>query len=311
MQVGFIGLGTMGKGMAANLIKGGYDVLVHDINKAAAEPHVANGAKWADTPAILGESCEVVMTSLPGPVEVEAVAVGENGLLTGMKAGSACFDLSTNAPSMVRKLHGQFAEKGVHFMDAPVSGGPHGAASGKMALWVGGEEEIFAKHKAVLDTIGDRARYIGPIGAGSVAKLVHNCSGYAIQCVMAEVFTMGVKAGVEPVALWDAVRQGAQGRRRTYDGLAAQFLSGKFDPPDFALRLAHKDVTLATSLGKEVGVPMRFANMALEELTEARARGWDDRDSRVAMLLQEERAGLEIAVDADAIKAVLEKDGQD
>ena len=111
----------------------------------------------------------------------------------------------------------------------------------------------------VLDAFGDEPRHVGPIGAGSVAKLVHNCAGYVIQTALAEVFTVGVKAGVEPVALWEAVRQGAIGRRRTFDGLADQFLvEAKYDPPSFALRLAHKDVSLATELGREVGVPMRL-----------------------------------------------------
>src|SRR5262249_43621978 len=127
-----------------------------------------------------------------------------------------------------------------------------------------------------------------------------------VQTALAEVFTMGVKAGVDPLVLWKAVRQGAGGRRRTFDGLADQFLPGTFDPPAFALRLAHKDVSLATALGREVGVPMRMANLALEEMTEALNRGWAQRDSRVAMLLQEERAGVKIEVPLDQIKDVLE-----
>ena len=168
-------------------------------------------------------------------------------------------------------------------LDAPVSGGPRGAASGRLALWVGGDEQIFNRHKKVLDAIGDAARYIGPIGAGSVAKLVHNCAGYAIQTCLAEVFTMGVKAGVEPLALWEAVRQGAGGRRRTFDALGDHFLTDSYDPPDFALRLAHKDVTLATELARELKVPMPMANLAHGELTAALNRGWDGRNSRVAM----------------------------
>src|SRR6185295_15066202 len=148
--------------------------------------------------------------------------------------------------------------------------------------------------------------YVGPIGAGSVAKLVHNCAGYMIQTALAEVFTMGVKAGVDPLTLWKAVRQGAGGRRRTFDGLVDQFLPGKFDPPAFALRLAHKDVTLATALGREHKVPMKLANITLEEMTEALNRGWSERDSRVAMLLQEERAGVEIKVPDATLRQVLE-----
>jgi 3-hydroxyisobutyrate dehydrogenase len=162
----------------------------------------------------------------------------------------------------------------------------------------------------VLDAIGDQARYIGPIGAGSVAKLVHNCAGYAIQTCLAEVFTMGVKAGVEPLALWEAVRQGAGGRRRTFDALGDHFLTDSYDPPDFALRLAHKDVTLATELARELKVPMPMANLAHGELTSALNRGWEARDSRVAMNLQKERAGVTIKVDPAAVKAALERDGK-
>ncbi|PYN13091.1 MAG: 3-hydroxyisobutyrate dehydrogenase, partial [Candidatus Rokuibacteriota bacterium] len=121
-------------------------------------------------------------------------------------------------------------------------------------------------------------------------------------------FTMGVKAGVDPLALWKAVRQGAGGRRRTFDGLVDQFLPNKFEPPAFALRLAHKDVTLATALGREHKVPMRLANITLEEMTEAMNRGWAERDSRVAMLLQEERAGVEIRVAEKLLREVLDAD---
>jgi 3-hydroxyisobutyrate dehydrogenase-like beta-hydroxyacid dehydrogenase len=245
---------------------------------------------------------------LPGPIEVEAVALGPNGILAGMSEGKSYFDLSTNSPTVVRRIHEEFAKKGVHMFDAPVSGGPRGAESGKLAIWVGGDEIIFTKNKHVLDGFSDQANYVGPIGAGSVAKLVHNCAGYIMQTALAEVFTMGVKAGVDPLVIWKAVRQGAGGRRRTFDGLADQFLPGKFDPPAFALRLAHKDVTLATQLGREVKVPMRLANATLEEMTEALNRGWAERDSRVAMLLQEERAGVEIKVSEAAIKDVLEAD---
>ena len=306
MKVGFIGLGTMGASMASNLQKGGHELVVNDVRREAAAPHLAAGAVWADTPCQVAEAAHVVFTSLPGPVEVEAVAIGPNGLIEGMRPGGALFDLSTNSPILVRRLEALFKDKGFHVLDAPVSGGPKGAKSGKLALWVGGDRQVYDRYKPVLDAIGDQPYYVGPIGAGSVAKLVHNCAGYAMQTAFAEVFTMGVKAGVDPLTLWKAVRQGAGGRRRTFDGLADQFLPGTFDPPAFALKLAHKDVSLATALAREVGVPMRLANLTLEELTEALNRGWAQRDSRVAMLLQEERAGVQIAVPADKLREVLD-----
>ncbi len=310
MQIGFIGLGTMGASMAANLQRAGHQLVVYDVRREAAAPHLAAGATWADTPRALAGAVAVVFTSLPGPPEVEAVATGPDGLLDGMRAGSAFFDLSTNSPTLVRRLHGVFAARGLHLLDAPVSGGPRGAKTGRLAIWVGGERAVFDTHQPVLDAIGDQARYVGPIGAGTVAKLVHNCAGYAIQCALAEVFTLGVKAGLDPVALFEAVRQGAVGRRRTFEGLADQFLTGEYDPAAFALKLAHKDVGLATALGRELSVPMRMANLALEELTEAMNRGWATRDSRVAMLLQEERAGVTIKADRARLDAVIASDGK-
>ena len=309
-SVGFVGLGTMGGKMAASLQRAGYDLVVHDVSRAAAATHIEAGAVWANSALELAAAAEVVFTSLPGPVEVESVTLADDGLLAGMSPGGTLFDLSTNSPTVVRRIHGEFAERQLHMLDAPVSGGPHGAASGKLAIWVGGEETVFERHRPLLEAIGDRPRYVGPIGAASVAKLVHNCSHYAMNRVMAEVFTLGVKAGVEPLALWEAVREGAAGRARTFDLLLKQFLPGSFDPPDFALRLAHKDVSLATELARELEVPMPMADIALDELGEALERGWGDRDSRVAMLLQEERAGVEINVDAERIRQAQRRAGE-
>jgi 3-hydroxyisobutyrate dehydrogenase len=305
MRVGFIGLGTMGAKMALNLRAAGYDMVVNDIRREACAPHLAAGATGVDSARKVAEAADVVFTSLPGPKEVEEVALAENGLLAGMRRGTAWFDLSTNSPTLVRRLHQRFSANGVAMLDSPVSGGPTGAKSRKLALWVSGDKAVFDRHKAVLDAIGDQPMYIGPIGAGTVAKLVHNAAAYAILGALAEVFTLGVKAGVEPLVLWQAVRQGAFGRRRTFDRLAEQFLPGQFDPSAFALKLAHKDITLATELGRELNVPLRIATLVREEMTEALNRGWAERDSRVFMLLQEERAGVNIAVPADEVQEVL------
>src|SRR6266446_919038 len=191
MVVGFVGLGTMGSRMAANVQKAGLKLVVHDLHRQAASHHVNAGAIWADSPRALASQADVIFSSLPEPADVEAVALGPDGLIAGIRPGAAYFDLSTNSPSVVKAIHAAFAEKGAHMLDAPVSGGPAGAASRKLAIWVG----------------GDKAAYIGPIGSATVAKLVHNMSGYAIICALAETFTLGVKAGVEPLALWQAVRQ--------------------------------------------------------------------------------------------------------
>ncbi|MDE2005632.1 MAG: NAD(P)-dependent oxidoreductase [Rhodospirillales bacterium] len=307
MRIGFIGLGTMGGSMAANLQKSGAQLVVHDLHRQAAGRHLADGAEWAETPEAVAHAADVVFTSLPAPPDVEAVGAG---LAAGMRPGSAWFDLSTNSLSVVRALAARLAEQGVTFLDAPVSGGPKGAASGRLAIWVGGDADVFARHKGLLEAMGDRARLIGPVGAGTIAKLTHNAAGAAINLVLAEVFTMGVKAGVEPLALWEAIRQGATGRNRTFDRMGDHFLPGSYDPPEFAFRLIHKDVSLAAELGREVGVPMRMVNLALAEMTEALNRGWGGRDSRVSMALQEERSGIApLKVDPREIKAALERDG--
>ena len=185
-----------------------------------------------------------------------------------------------------------------------------GANSGRLAIWVGGDKAVFDKYKPVLDAMGDAARYIGPIGAGSIAKLVHNAAGAAVNIGTGRGVHHGREGRRRAAA---AVGGDPPGRRRTRPTVRPHvpehFLTGTYDPPDFALRLLHKDVSLACQLAREVGVPMRLTNLAHQELTEALGRGWGSRDCRVGMLLQQERAGIDkIAVSPDRLKAVLDAD---
>jgi len=286
MKIGFIGLGAMGGPMAANLQRAGHELQVYDVRRVEGLP----GFKASPQEAVRG--CELLFTSLPGPSEVEALSVGE---------GTVWFDLSTNSPTVVRRIHA----KHPRFLDAPVSGGPKGAQSGKLAIWVGGNEQVFNKYSSILKQIGDQVLYVGPIGAGTVAKLAHNCASFSVQAALAEIFTLGVKAGVEPAALFRALRQGASGRKRTFERLAEFFIPGVYDPPGFSLRLAHKDMSLAMELARESGVPMRIGEAAFEELAEGLLRGWAERDCRVTMSLQEERAGVSARVSAEALKSAL------
>ena len=309
MKIGFIGLGTMGGRMANSLHNAGHEMFVNDIRPEAVAPHVARGATFTPTAREIGAAADVIFTSLPGPAEFTDVTIGVNGLVHGMSRGKVLFDLTTNSPTTIRALHQELSSRGLDLLDAPVSGGPKGAETRSLAIWVGGDEALYNRYEPLLRDIGNQPSYIGAIGAASVAKLVHNCAGYTIQAALAEVFTMGVKGGVDPLVLWRVVRQGFVGRARVFDRLADQFLPAAFDPPNFRLRLAHKDVSLATTLGRELNVPMRLANLALEELTEAVNRGWSERDSRVAMLLQEERAGVTIKVPAERLQEVLRQDG--
>jgi len=297
MNVGFIGLGVMGAHMAANIARAGHAVRGNDLRKV--EPA---GVAWAGTAEEAVKDAEVVFTSLPGPKEVEALAPR---LGAAMRQGAAWFDLTTNSPACVRRVHALLAPRGIAFLDAPVSGGPGGAQTGKLAIWVGGEKPVYERCEPVLRAFGDQPCYVGPIGAGSIAKLAHNTASFTVQTALAEIFTLGVKAGVEPLALFLAIRQGASGRMRTFDRLVAQYLPGTYDPPAFALRLAHKDISLALELAREVGVPMRIAELTLADFEEGLKRGWAERDSRTPMLLQNERAGVQPHVPAEALKAAL------
>ncbi|HET7197249.1 MAG TPA: NAD(P)-dependent oxidoreductase [Burkholderiales bacterium] len=297
MRIAFIGLGAMGGPMAANLQAAGHELRVHDLRRVAGFPN------WCASAAEAAQGCELAFTSLPGPAEVDQVALGLKGAL---RRGAAWFDLSTNSPKRIRALHRALAENGIHVLDAPVSGGPKGAKSGKLAIWVGGEQALYERHLPVLRAIGDQPLYVGPVGAGTVAKLAHNCASFSVQAALAEIFTLGVKGGVEPLALFRALRQGATGRKRTFDRLAEHFLPGRYDPPDFTVKLAHKDVTLAMELARDCGVPMKIGQVALEELAEAIARGWAERDCRVAMTLQEERSGVSVRVAPGELPGVLD-----
>jgi 3-hydroxyisobutyrate dehydrogenase len=293
MRIGFIGLGAMGRPMAASLQRAGHDLQVHDLRR------VEGFANFKASVTEAAKDCEVLFTSLPGPAEVEAVA-------SQVHSVKAWFDLSTNSPQAVRRLHTALAKKHIDLLDAPVSGGPRGAESGKLAIWVGGEQMVFEKFKPVLKAIGDQPYYVGPIGAGTVAKLAHNAASFTVQAALAEIFTLGVKAGVEPLALFKALRQGATGRKRTFDRLPEHFLPGVYDPPAFTLRLAHKDMSLAMELAAAEGVPMKIGQAALDELAAAMQRGWSDRDCRVAMTLQEERAKVSVRVPRERLQDAMD-----
>lgn len=292
MKIGFIGLGAMGRGVASNLQAAGHDLVVNDLRKESAGEFLDKGATWAETPRDLAAEVDLVFTSLPTPQDVEAVALADDGLAAGFREGATWFDLTTNSVAVVRQLHDVLAEQQVQLMDAPVSGGPKGAANGRLAIWIGGDRATYDRFRPVLDQMSDDARYIGSIGAGTIAKLTHNMASLAVNAVVAEVLTMGVKAGVEPLALWEAIRNGGAGRQRMFDNISRRFLQGKLDPPSFALRLAFKDAQLATQLGRDSGVPMRLCNLVAMEMNEAVNRGWGDRDSQSFLLLQQERAAV-------------------
>ena len=299
MNLGFIGVGNMGAGMANNLIKAGHSLTIHDIALERATPLLEQGAKWADSPREVAEGSEITFTCLPAPVDMEAVSLGEGGVLEGSRPGTVYIDLTSNSVSLVRRAHDIFADKRVHMLDAPVSGGVTGARSGRLAVMVGGDEAVYQRVKPVLDAIGDNVVYCGSIGSGSICKLMHNCISAVTSQAISECFTLGVKAGVELKPLWETVRRGAFGRGAGgIHGLPDSWFSGKFEPDwekgFFATKLMRKDVGLATQLGREFDVPMALANLAEQELVEALNRGWGDNPTSKVRLLQEDRAGVHL-----------------
>jgi len=295
MRVGFIGLGNMGGPMAMHILTAGHTLTVYDARREAASGHLEKGARWAESPMAVAAASEIVFTSLPGPKEVEAVALGEGGVLQGASSGSVYIDLSTSSPTLIRHIHDMGREKGVHVLDAPVSGGPIGAQQATLAVMVGGDQSVYQRVKPVLDAIGNKVTYTGSIGCGAIAKLVHNMIGICQQLILAEGFTLGVKAGVDPEALRQAIAGGAVGQGLMLNYMIPNVVfKGDFDTVRFALKLARKDIGLATELGREWEVPLKLANIVEQEYVEAVARGWGERDSTVPFTLQEERAGVKV-----------------
>lgn len=212
-----------------------------------------------------------------------------------MSRGSVYADLSTCGPSLVRRMAPAFRRKGAGLLDAPVSGGKTGAASGKLAVMVGGKRADYDRVKHVLDAFADKVFYAGELGAGCVCKLAHNMVNHIMRQALAEGFTLGVKAGVAPEVLWECMRQGAVGRMLLlHEGLPATVFKGRFEPPSMFLSAGRKDIALATELGWECNVPLPMATLAEQIVVEACARGWQDKDLSIVFLLQEEAAGVQV-----------------
>jgi 3-hydroxyisobutyrate dehydrogenase len=267
---------------------------VHDVRRDTAAPHLGKGARWAASPREAAAERELILTSLPGPAEVEAVATGSDGVIRGAARGEIYADLSTGSPTVMRRIHAAFAERGVPVLDAPVSGGVPGAVNGTLQVMVGGEEAVYQRAKPALEAIG-KVGYMGPIGSGTIAKLVHNAISLSTRAIVAEAFTLGVKAGVQPEALLEAVRGGSFGQGNILSRVLPHVVfTGDFDTQQFALRLARKDLGLATALAREYDVPMALISQVEQLMVEAVARGWGERDSNAPWEIQEERAGVKV-----------------
>ena len=289
--VGFIGLGRMGVGMAVNIQKAGYPMVVHDVREAATRPLLEGGARLAGSPAEVARLSEVVLTSLPTPRDVEGLVLGRDGLLEGIKEGALYLDLTTCGPDLLRRLEPMFQQKGAHVMDTPVLSTPAEVVERRITLMAGGRREDFDRARPLLDAFADKVVYTGGLGTASVCKLVNNMIGFVVGQVMAEGLTLGLKSGVELDVLMDTGTRGILGRSE--ERLSQTVFRGQFQPPTFTLALALKDVALATELGRESSVPMPLANLVEQIQRQCINKGWAEDDFTKQFLWQEEAAGVE------------------
>ena len=299
MKIGFIGVGNIGAPIVGQLLAAGHTLVVHDLRRAAATALIDGGAQWAASPAVLAAACEVVATCLPGPAEMEAVCLGADGIVAHLKPGALYIDHTTNAPLLVRRVHAMLAAREVTMLDAPVSGGMEGARTRDLLVMAGGDREAFERARPLLDAVAKRVIYTGGIGTGSIAKIMHNSASFTLDLVMAECWTVGVKAGIDAATIVHVFNEAALGHQMSLKvRLPATYLRGDFDPR-FSLALAKKDLGLALDLARATETPMRFAALCEQELIEAIGRGWADRDASIALTLQEERAGVTVRLPPD------------
>ena len=292
MKLGFIGLGYIGRHMARNLAKGGHNLTVSDKLPDAAAEMLSMGASWADTPGAVAKASQVIFTSLPRPADVEEVVTGEDGILSGAPPGTVCFDLSTTDPDTIRRIADAARAKSVTLLDAPVSGGTIGAEKATLSILVGGDRAAFDRHKPLLDLIGDKVIYCGELGAGAVCKIVNNLIGLSLHVLLSEALTLGIKAGVTPQTLFEAISK-SSGNTQTMQGFPDGVFKGDFGP-GFQLALAVKDIGLATEMGRSMTLPMELSNLALQRFIDAQTRGWGGLDARAVVRLQEERTGVQM-----------------
>lgn len=296
MRIAFIGVGNMGAPMAQHLAQAGHSLTLCDPRaNTAAERFTGHDVAWVDLPADAARTAEVVFTSLPSQVEVEEVVLGTGGIIESIRPGSIYVDLSTSSHELIRRIDTLLGAKGVRVLDAPVSGGLIGAEQGTIALMVGGDPRTLDEVRPLLETIGASIVHAGPVGAGSIAKLVHNMVGICTRAVLSEAFTLGVKAGLSPEALLEALRAGAVGQGLLLRHLIPEIVfTGDFDNARFALKHSRKDIGLATALARAHDVPTLIASLVEQEMIQAMVRGWGEKDSVSAFRLQEERAGLQV-----------------
>ncbi len=292
MEVGFIGIGQMGKHMARRIFDAGFTLTIHDIKKEAAMPLLEKGARWADSPRAVAAACEVVITSLPTPPIVEQVVLGAEGLKAGWKKGDIYIDMSTNSPATMQKIAKDAAEMGVSVLDAPVSGASKGAEMGTLTIMIGGDPAVLEKVRKLFETMGKRIFRVGDVGSGNAAKLVNNLIAIGCSSISAEGMVLGVKAGLDPQVLWDIITT-STGNNWALQQYPNSIFQGNFAPM-YSLNLAHKDIGLAVDMGKEYGVPLQSGAVVEQKLIEAKAAGLGEKSVDSFITRLEEVAGVQV-----------------
>lgn len=300
MKVGFVGLGTMGLPMTKNLLKAGFEVVVVSRSRGPIEKAVALGAKEAASPADLAAQVDVALTCLPMPDTVEEVYLGENGLLTGARPGTILADHGTVSPSLNRKIYEAARAKGVHFLDAPVSGGPMGAEAGTLTIMCGGDLEAFEKAKPVFEAMGKFVVLVGPVGSGSVVKLINNLLVGVHTAALSEAFVMGAKAGIDSRVLYEILKH-STGHSYMMDRTVPLIQAGDF-AQRFSIDLLYKDMRIATQLAAELGVPLRLGRVAETMVGEAQQQGHGREDVAAIIRPLEKAVGVEVRVEDDGGK---------
>jgi 4-hydroxybutyrate dehydrogenase/sulfolactaldehyde 3-reductase len=281
----------MGGGMAAHLVRSGFPVTVFDPRDEAIEAVLEFGAERGASPSDVAARSEIIVTSLPNPAIVETVALGENGIIHGARAGTVYIDMSSIEPDTTRRVGAALAVGGVDMLDVPVGKGPPAAAKGDLTLMVGGDPKVVERVADVLDTLGSKRFYCGPLGAGVTTKLVNNLVSTAICAITGEAMAVGAAAGLEPEVMLAVMSNTAADSAHLRNAITHRVLTGDFSP-NFKLSLAHKDLGLATALAASVGVPALMGAAAYQLHTLALGAGFGDDDQSATIKVLEACTGV-------------------
>ncbi len=293
LRVGFIGLGIMGRPMATNILRAGFHLTVWNRTAAKMSPLIALGARPADSPADLAARSDVIISMVTGPSDLEAIALGERGVIDGAAPGSVLIDMSTVGPTTVRAVAARLAEKGVEMLDAPVSGGERGAIAGSLVIMAGGREEVLERCRPVLASMGPTIIHCGPIGAGQAVKLCNQVAVALNNLAMCEALVLAARAGVSPATMIEAVSAGA-GASWSMSNLAPRILAGDYQP---GFRSAHqlKDLRLALDLAHEADLPLPGSALVSELYTSLVAAGHDEEGNQALVKVLERLGDVRVA----------------